>query len=167
MEVEFRHASWNDELTFAVLKRHGAAYCVMSGAGLPCVLRATADFVYVRLHGPDTDHLYAGSFSEDDLRWWGDRVTEWREQGREVFVYFNNDGYGHAVHNALRLKKLVQRGNWCRRKVFGVSDGVSMPFIGRAIKKQNCISRKCRNLPVLLLKLRSCLKVSSKSRNAL
>ena len=25
----------------------------MSGANLPCVLRATADFVFVRLHGPD------------------------------------------------------------------------------------------------------------------
>ena len=27
----------------------------MSGANLPCILRATAPFVYVRLHGPDID----------------------------------------------------------------------------------------------------------------
>ena len=71
--VEFRHPSWHDEAVFALLERHGAAYCVMSGAGLPCVLRATAPFVYVRLHGPDPDHLYAGSYSDDDLRWWADR----------------------------------------------------------------------------------------------
>jgi uncharacterized protein YecE (DUF72 family) len=105
--VEFRHPSWHGEETFAVLERHGAAYCVMSGARLPCILRATADFVYVRFHGPDHDHLYAGSYSEDDLRWWADRIREWREQGRDVFAYFNNDGYGHAVRNALRLKELV------------------------------------------------------------
>ena len=79
----------------------------MSGANLPCVLRATADFVFVRLHGPDHEHMYAGSYSEDDLRWWADRIGEWRSQGRDVYAYFNNDGYGHAVRNALRLKELV------------------------------------------------------------
>jgi uncharacterized protein YecE (DUF72 family) len=105
--VEFRHPSWHEEETFGVLARHGAAYCVMSGANLPCVLRATAAFVYVRLHGPDPHHLYAGSYSEDNLRWWADHIGEWRAQGREVLAYFNNDGHGHAVRNALRLRELV------------------------------------------------------------
>src|SRR3954470_19734054 len=105
--VEFRHPTWDVEETYEVLARHGAAYCVMSGAGLPCVLRATADLVYVRLHGPDPEHLYAGSYPEDDLRWWADRIGEWQRQGRDVFAYFNNDGRGHAVRNALRLKELV------------------------------------------------------------
>ena len=105
--VEFRRPSWDVEETFAVLERHGAAYCVMSGANLPCVLRATADFVFVRLHGPDRSRMYAGSYSEDDLRWWADRIGEWRSQGRDVYAYFNNDGYGHAVRNALRLRELV------------------------------------------------------------
>ena len=67
--VEFRHDSWNDEEVFGLLERHGAAYTVMSGAHLPCTLRATAPFVYVRLHGPDPEHLYAGSYSEADLQW--------------------------------------------------------------------------------------------------
>ena len=62
--VELRHESWLDPAVFDILERRGAGYCVMSGAGLPCVLRATASFVYVRLHGPDHDHLYAGSYSE-------------------------------------------------------------------------------------------------------
>jgi uncharacterized protein YecE (DUF72 family) len=105
--VEFRHPSWHDEEVFALLERHGAAYCVMSGAGLPCVLRATAPFVYVRLHGPDPTHLYAGSYADADLRWWADRITEWTAQGRDVHAYFNNDGHGHAVRNAETLKSLV------------------------------------------------------------
>lgn len=103
--VEFRHPSWHREEVFALLERHGAAYCVMSGAGLPCILRATAPFVYARLHGPDPHHLYAGSYADDDLRWWADRVREWRGQGREVFLYFNNDGHGHAVRNAAALRE--------------------------------------------------------------
>jgi uncharacterized protein YecE (DUF72 family) len=105
--VEMRHPSWHQERVFELLEAHGAAYCVMSGAGLPCVLRATARFVYARLHGPDPLHLYAGSYSDDDLRWWADRVREWSAAGRDVYVYFNNDGHGHAVRNAATLRRLL------------------------------------------------------------
>jgi uncharacterized protein YecE (DUF72 family) len=101
---EFRHPSWHHEAVFALLERHGAAYCVMSGAGLPCVLRATAPFVYVRLHGPSHDWLYAGSYGDDAMRWWAERMHEWAAQGRDVWAYFNNDGAGNAVRNALALR---------------------------------------------------------------
>jgi uncharacterized protein YecE (DUF72 family) len=105
--LEFRHPSWNRDSIFALLEEHAAAYCVMSGAKLPCILRATAPFVYVRLHGPDHHHLYGGSYSDDDLRWWADRVREWLGAGRDVFAYFNNDGGGHAVRNAARLREYL------------------------------------------------------------
>ena len=105
--VEMRHPGWHHEPTFEVLERWNAAYCVMSGAGLPCVLRATTRVVYVRLHGPDHATLYGGSYTDDDLRWWADRLREWESQGREIFVYFNNDGGGNAVRNADRLRELI------------------------------------------------------------
>lgn len=105
--VEFRHDSWVDEEVFRLLERHGAAYCVMSGAGLPCILRATASLVYVRLHGPDTEHLYGGSYSDADLGWWADRIREWEASGHDVYAYFNNDGGGHAVRNARTLRGLL------------------------------------------------------------
>lgn len=76
----------------------------MSGANLPCILRATTSFVYVRFHGPDPHHLYGGSYSDDDMRWWTDRFREWRAQGKAVYAYFNNDGGGNAVRNAATLK---------------------------------------------------------------
>jgi uncharacterized protein YecE (DUF72 family) len=105
--VELRHPSWQTDEVFALLERHGAASCVMSGARLPCVLRATAPYVYVRLHGPDHDHLYGGSYSDDDLRWWADRTREWAHDGRDVLVYFNNDGGGNAVRNARTLRGIL------------------------------------------------------------
>ena len=105
--VELRHPSWHEEGVFQLLERHGVAYSIMSGARLPCVLRATAPFVYLRLHGPDHEHLYAGSYSNDDLRWWADRVREWSAAGRDVYAYFNNDGGGNAVRNAWQLQELV------------------------------------------------------------
>ena len=106
--VEFRHPSWHVDEVFGLLERRGAAYCVISGAQLPCVLRATAPFVYVRMHGPDREHLYAGSYPEKDLRWWADRIREWADGGRDVYVYFNNDGYGHAVRDAEGLRTYVR-----------------------------------------------------------
>jgi uncharacterized protein YecE (DUF72 family) len=107
--VEFRHPSWVDERVFGLLAEHGAAYCVMSGAGLPCVLRATGATVYVRLHGPDRQHLYGGSYPDDDLRWWADRLGEWAASGKEIFLYFNNDGAGNAVRNAQTLRAQLGR----------------------------------------------------------
>ncbi|HEY3339791.1 MAG TPA: DUF72 domain-containing protein [Propionicimonas sp.] len=105
--VEFRHESWHTEDVFALLERRGAAYVVMSGAGLPCILRATTGFVYVRFHGPDAQHLYGGSYDDASMRWWAERIGEWRGQGLDVYGYFNNDADGNAVRNGLTLTGLV------------------------------------------------------------
>ncbi|MEZ2389561.1 DUF72 domain-containing protein [bacterium RCC_150] len=105
--VEFRHDSWHHDEVYRLLEHYQAAYCVMSGAQLPCILRATASFVYVRMHGPDHMHLYGGSYSDQDLRWWSDRIREWEAAGKDVFVYFNNDGGGNAVRNARTLRSFL------------------------------------------------------------
>jgi uncharacterized protein YecE (DUF72 family) len=105
--VEFRHPSWHVDDVFDILQSHGAAYCMMSGAHLPCVLRVTAPFAYVRLHGPDHHHLYGGSYSDDDLHWWAGRIDEWSAAGIEVFAYFNNDGDANAVRNAHTLRHFL------------------------------------------------------------
>ena len=108
--VEFRHPSWDHADVYALLERHGAAYCIMSGAHLPCILRATAPFVHIRLHGPDHEHLYGGSYSDADLQWWADRIREWAGSGLDVYAYFNNDGGGNAVRNAETLRWFVGAG---------------------------------------------------------
>jgi uncharacterized protein YecE (DUF72 family) len=106
--VELRHPSWNDPAVYQVLERRRAAYVVMSGGVLACVPRATTDLVYVRLHGPDQDAIYAGCYSDDELRRWANRIAQWDREGRDVWVYFNNDLGGHAVRNALTLQELLR-----------------------------------------------------------
>ncbi len=106
--VELRHPSWDHPAVYALLERHSATYVVMSGANLPCVLKATAGLVYLRLHGPDPSTLYGGSYSSDNLRWWADRVQEWDQQGHDMLAYFNNDGAGNAVRNAWELRSLLR-----------------------------------------------------------
>jgi uncharacterized protein YecE (DUF72 family) len=107
--MEFRHRSWHCEEVFALLQAHGAGYCVMSGADLPCILRVTTDFAYVRMHGPDNHHLYAGSYPDADLAWWADRIRDWNAAEHDVFVYFNNDGNANAVRNARTLRLLLDQ----------------------------------------------------------
>ncbi|MEO3759403.1 DUF72 domain-containing protein [Mycobacterium sp. B14F4] len=105
--MELRHSSWDDPGVYALLERHRAAYVVMSGAGLRCVPRATGSLVYIRMHGPDQSSMYAGSYPDDELRHWADRISEWDREGRRVLVYFNNDLGGHAVRNARTLKQML------------------------------------------------------------
>jgi len=105
--MELRHPSWDDPAVYALLERHRAAYVVMSGAGLRCIPRATSDLVYIRLHGPPQDSIYAGSYTDAELREWADRITAWHHEGRRVVVYFNNDLGGHAIRNARTLKALL------------------------------------------------------------
>jgi uncharacterized protein YecE (DUF72 family) len=107
--VEFRHPSWQHQDIFALLRTYGAAYCAMSCAHLRCVLRTTAGFVYVRMHCPDENNLYSGSYTYGNLMWWADRIREWQQRGKDVFVYFNNNGDAHAVRNAGTLRSILSQ----------------------------------------------------------
>jgi uncharacterized protein YecE (DUF72 family) len=106
--VELRHPSWDDPAVYELLERRHAAYVVMSGPGLACNPRATTDLVYVRMHGPVGDAMYTGSYPDDELRRWAERIKAWDGEGRDVWMYFNNDLGGHAVRNALYLQELLR-----------------------------------------------------------
>lgn len=107
--MELRHQSWNDPAVYALLQEHRAAYVVMSGPGLVCEPVATSDLVYVRLHGPEQSSMYAGSYPDDQLRWWAEQIEKWDADGHRVVVYFNNDLGGHAIRNARKLKEFLAR----------------------------------------------------------
>nr|MBC7244653.1 DUF72 domain-containing protein [Chloroflexota bacterium] len=104
---EFRHSSWLEESVFALLEAHGAAFCIVSLPDFPCVLRATAPFVYIRLHGAEAK--YGSCYREEELQWWAEQIIGFLEGNHDVYAYFNNDAFGYAVENALRLKDLVKK----------------------------------------------------------
>lgn len=102
---EFRNETWNNEDVRKILGAHKAAYCIFDLAGHQSPLTVTADFVYVRLHGPGGK--YQGSYSEEALRGWADRIKEWKAHRKHVYIYFDNDDSGFAARNALSLKELL------------------------------------------------------------
>jgi uncharacterized protein YecE (DUF72 family) len=87
------------------LRRHNAAFCIFELAGKHSPLEITADWTYVRLHGPGG--AYQGSYTTAQLKKWAGWIEEQRATLKAVFVYFDNDQAGYAAHNALELKRLV------------------------------------------------------------
>lgn len=99
---EFRNETWNRAEVFTVLRRANAAYCIFDLAGYQSPLEVTADFVYVRLHGPDGP--YQGSYGRAALRAWIRLLREWN---CAAYVFFDNDQAGYAAQNALALQQML------------------------------------------------------------
>jgi len=103
---EFRDESWLVPEVFRLLRKYNAAFCVHDFEEMKIPIEVTADFAYLRFHGP-TSAKYWGSYSKAELRKWAQRIDGWRAELSAVYVYFNNDPEGAAVRNALTLKELV------------------------------------------------------------
>lgn len=104
---EFREESWFVPEVYQLLRDHDAAFCIHDLGGKQTPLEITADFTFIRFHGPG-EAKYSGSYSNERLREWAKRIKKWRRELSGVFVYFNNDIGGHAVVNAKELKEYVQ-----------------------------------------------------------
>lgn len=102
---EFRDTSWWNDETYDILKSHNAAFCFYELAGTVTPTRETADFIYIRLHGPGA--AYEGSYSRSTLEKWADRIRHWQNAGKQVYCYFDNDQNGYAPTNAAELCHLL------------------------------------------------------------
>jgi uncharacterized protein YecE (DUF72 family) len=102
---ELRNATWHTPEIYGILRRHNAAFCIFEINRVFSGLEITADWTYVRLHGPGG--AYQGSYEDSILGEWAERISAWREGLTGVYVYFDNDQEGFAVRNALRLKEMV------------------------------------------------------------
>jgi uncharacterized protein YecE (DUF72 family) len=103
--LEVRHESWNSEECFEVLRRYNVSLALADWPGLSLDGPVTADFVFLRRHGPGS--LYASDYPDSYLKRDAMRIVEWLAEGKDVYIYFNNDAFGYAVKNALRLKELL------------------------------------------------------------
>lgn len=100
---EFRDPSWHTDPVTDLLARHGAAFCVFDLAGIPCPRAITADFAYLRLHGPDA--AYGGRYGPRRLRAWAAWLRD--QPAEDAYVYFDNDQAGFAVEDARDLAAML------------------------------------------------------------
>ena len=118
--LEVRHPTFLSPELPALLRAHGVALVFADSAGRwPYAEDATADFVYVRLHG--ARQLYASRYTDEELDWWAARIRAWsrgtqpadattlsptappKAKTRDVYAYFDNDAKVHAPFDAHRL----------------------------------------------------------------
>ncbi len=104
---EFRDPGWFRVETYDILQKHGAAFCIYDFAGLRSPDTVTADFVYIRLHGP-LKEPYRGKYPDSFLQERADAIRGWLGEGRAVYVFFDNTMEGDAVRDALKLADLLK-----------------------------------------------------------
>ena len=100
--LEARHASFAVPEMVSIAREHGVALVLADTAGkYPRIDENTADFAYARLHG-DAE-LYASGYTDEALDRWAAKVRGWSDDGRDAFVYFDNDIKGYAPFDAMGL----------------------------------------------------------------
>jgi uncharacterized protein YecE (DUF72 family) len=105
--VEFRHESWFSDETRQLLEKRGAALCLADSPRRKTPVWRTADWGYLRLHeGRASPHPCYGRRA---LSTWADRLAELWTRDEDVYVYFNNDGLGCAVRDAIVFARAAER----------------------------------------------------------
>jgi uncharacterized protein YecE (DUF72 family) len=125
-----RHAIEIRNDTFAVpefielLRKYEVALVCADTVEWPRRMDITSDFVYCRLHG--SEELYVSGYNDEALATWARRVVAWAsgsepedaekvvdsapspQDGRDVFVYFDNDAKVRSPVDAQSLRKRVE-----------------------------------------------------------
>jgi uncharacterized protein YecE (DUF72 family) len=105
---EFRELSWITPAIISILTKFNTAFCIYELAGYHSPLDITADFAYVRLHGPSRGK-YQGSYSKERLNLWVRQIETWAKSLKAIYIYFDNDQHGYAAANALTLKSMLSQ----------------------------------------------------------
>jgi uncharacterized protein YecE (DUF72 family) len=101
---EFRDDSWEADAVLEVLRRRGCGLVLADREGPLGPPVVTAPFTYLRFHGGTAG---GSGYTEAELRAWARRARGWREEGCDVYAFFNNDAEGHAVADARRFADLM------------------------------------------------------------
>lgn len=102
---EFRHSSWYQQSILRLLSDRNIALCISDHHDAPAPWERTADFIYVRGHGPGG--RYKGHYRSHQLEDWARRFRAWRRRGFDVYVFFDNDQKAAAPADALNLQEAV------------------------------------------------------------
>ncbi len=103
--LEFRHPSWYIGEVYEMADEY---VCSIVLHDIPRSanrrLNKNAAFVYLRFHGPAGD--YRGGYTDDYLQQQAAQIAHWRQEGKDVYVYFNNT-IGDAIKNVMTLNEMV------------------------------------------------------------
>jgi uncharacterized protein YecE (DUF72 family) len=103
--IEFRDRSWYKDEVYELIDQYEYTMVLHDKASSNAPLQElTADFIYLRFHGPEGN--YRGSYDDDFLYEYAQYIKAWLEDGKSVYVYFNNT-MGAALDNLSKLNKFA------------------------------------------------------------
>jgi uncharacterized protein YecE (DUF72 family) len=111
---EFRHESWCNKEIYNLLKKYDVAWVIADSPDYTKAEVVTADFIYIRMHGPKV--LFSSKYTRKELRDLAQKIKKWLKIV-DVYVYFNNDAYGFAVENSKELLKFCRYSNIIRKVI--------------------------------------------------
>ena len=102
--LEFRHESWFTDEVYELVEDAGWTICLADRPDLkqPPLL---GPFCYIRCHGASA--LYASCYSDDQLAQDAELAMRLAKEGKDVYIYFNNDAQAYAVKNAQTLMGMI------------------------------------------------------------
>ena len=103
--VEFRNRSWYNDDVYELLEKYNATIVIQDiPKSTTPMINHTADFIYIRFHGPTGN--YRESYSESFLYEYATYIKEWLQEGKTVYAYFNNT-MGDAFKNLQTLNDFI------------------------------------------------------------
>ncbi len=107
LALELRNKKGFNEEIFEVLKKYNVALCWEDYKGSEIDDVLTADWIYIRKHGPSG--RYRGDYDLETLKSEGKKIKVFLQQGKDVYIFFNNDFNGYAPKNASQLRNLISK----------------------------------------------------------
>jgi len=106
--IEVRHESWMTKESFSLMSKYNIAFVIShSGNYFPYAEVITSKNIYFRFHGPGT--LYNTKYHSATMKKYSRLFKSWLDEGRSLWIFFNNDWFGYGIENALTLRKFLEQ----------------------------------------------------------
>ena len=94
---EFRHDSWLNDLTYQLLEKHDAGFCIAETEDMKPVLRVTGELPYFRLR--------KDVYTAKDVEVWTEKIREIIKGSEQAYVYLRHDETGENASFAVGMKE--------------------------------------------------------------
>lgn len=102
---EFRDPRWYEPAILSLLRDRNVALCISDHHDAPSPWEVTAEYVYLRGHGPTG--RYTDRYPKHRMTRWAQEILGWRRRRLDVYCYFDNDQKTAAPKDAQRLLDLT------------------------------------------------------------
>jgi len=99
LAIEFRHPTWLTDETYRLLNEYDVSVCLADWGSIPVTRTNDASFIYIRRHSGWDNGNYTPEQIQNDTG----LIRHLMQQGKIIYLYYNNDANAHAVHNARQI----------------------------------------------------------------